>query len=785
MKRPGPNLRRQWLGVVLLLAAATLVWAALGFRKWGQPASAVAPVASSASGSILEDEKTVFRAYAGSASCQPCHEEAYALWEKSNHGLAERPFNPALDGAAFSPARSVLEGVDRALVCFTNNCYQVSSVGLNTTQETFQAQRVIGRDPLRQFLVPFPGGRLQVLAASYDPRSNEWFNSFGTENRQPGEWGSWTGRGMGWNAMCAECHNTRLRKNYDPATDSYHTTMAERSVGCEACHGPLKAHNEWQAKFGKANLKDPTVPKVSRNVVLNYCAFCHARRGNLTGDFKPGDNFEDHFTLETVNESDRFYPDGQNRDEDYEYTAFLGSRMHDHGVMCLDCHNPHSMKNILPGNWLCLRCHGAGATNAPAIDPVSHSHHRVHGYATNGAVLNVDLTAYNSKTVQETGGECVNCHMPQTPYMQRHWRHDHGFTSPDPLLTQKYNIPNACNRCHQDKTVDWAQDWTGKWYGPKMERPARQRAEVIARARAGDVSARDDLLTLLAAESSSYWRAVEVGMLSPWSEQTGVMQALLHHLLDTNAMVRESAVRTLSPLVDAAGSQVAEALKKCLADVSRNVRVAAAGALQATLDTQTQAAREFYHHLAINSDQPVGQLQWGMEAFAHNDLASALAHLQKAVAWDPYSCGIRQELAVVYSALNRPQEALQQLLEACRQEPRSAEIHYQLGLAYHEIGQPEQTIAELQTAVQLDPRLASAWYNLGLEQSALGRPEAALESLTRAESLTPAAPNFPYARATVLARLGRNAEARQAARRALELQPDFSAARQLLDMLPP
>ena len=39
--------------------------------------------------------------------------------------------------------------------------------------------------------------------------------------------------------------------------------------------------------------------------------------------------------------------------------------------------------------------------------------------------------------------------------MARDPRHDHGFTIPDPLLTKELGIPNACNRCHADKTVDW------------------------------------------------------------------------------------------------------------------------------------------------------------------------------------------------------------------------------------------------------------------------------------------------------------------------------------------
>src|SRR5262249_18395388 len=150
--------------------------------------------------------------------------------------------------------------------------------------------------------------------------------------------------------------------------------------------------------------------------VLDYCGFCHARRSDLTGDFKPGDNFNDHFHLATVDYSDVFYPDGQNREEDYEYTAFLGSRMNFRGVTCLDCHNPHSAKTILPGNWLGMRCHKGTYTNAPLIDPADHGRHKVYGYAPDGKATNFDLMTYDPKTIKETGGECVNCHMPQTAY---------------------------------------------------------------------------------------------------------------------------------------------------------------------------------------------------------------------------------------------------------------------------------------------------------------------------------------------------------------------------------
>ncbi|TAK91157.1 MAG: hypothetical protein EPO07_19920, partial [Verrucomicrobia bacterium] len=520
-------------GAVIAVLLAVWWWQQRGAEKKFTPAT-VAPPAPS----FLTDERTVFAQYGGSASCRDCHQEAFALWEKSNHALAERSVQPERDRVAFDPARSFKHGTQASEVLWTNDTATVTSTGLSGQPETHTVTRVIGNDPLRQFLVEFPGGRFQTLEASYDPHSNQWFNVYGNEDRRPGEWGHWTGRGMNWNFMCASCHNTRLRRNYDETSDSYQTTMAEVSVGCEACHGPLKAHNDWQNQFGKSGRKDPTVTKSSAAQILQDCGSCHARRSDLTGDFKPGDPFSDHFELTLVDYSERYYADGQVRDEDYEYGSFLGSRMHQRGVICLDCHDPHSAKTRLPGNFLCLRCHNGSDTNAPVINPVTHSFHKVFGYDTNGVLVNNDLMSYKPKEIKETGGECVNCHMPQTAYMQRHWRHDHGFTIPDPVLTKKFNIPNACNRCHQDKTVDWSVEYCDKWYGAKMNRPTRTRAEWIARAQQNDPAAREGLLDVLQREDSAYWRAALLGMLEPWAAQPEITAVLLRSLEHTNELVR-------------------------------------------------------------------------------------------------------------------------------------------------------------------------------------------------------------------------------------------------------
>lgn len=764
-----------------VLGGVTLVW--LPRSGASRTSAPTRPQTIEATESVIPDQAAAYATYAGSASCRECHEEAYALWADSNHGLAERFPSLELDRQAFEPPRSFQHASQTSSVRLERTNFLVTAVGLSRTNETHPVVRVIGHDPLRQYLVEFPGGRLQTLEASYDPHTNAWFNVYGTEDRQPGEWGHWTGRGMNWNNMCAGCHNVRVRKNYDAATDSYHTAMVEHGVGCESCHGPLKAHVEWRRLHRETTLPDPTITALSTNQVIETCATCHSRRAELTGDFVPGASYHDHYSLVVPDETDLYYPDGQVRDENYEYAAFLGSRMGHAGVRCLDCHEPHSMKTLLPGNWLCMRCHNGSYPNAIVIEPLSHSRHKVFGYATNGVPLEVDLAAYDPRQITETGGECVNCHMPQTVYMQRHWRHDHGFTIPDPLLTREHGIPNACNRCHADKSVDWALEYVEQWYGPKMNRPSRTRAQWVARAREGDATARDPLLGLLTDEQNPYWRAVAIELLEAWIHEPLVAQRVRGLLDDPSPLVREKAVRTLGGLVSSGQPGMADGLRPRLDDPARVVRVAAAMALRDRLDLSSRAGRELVHMLDLNADQPTGQLQQGAFHLARNDLARALTAYQKAVAWDPNSPPMRHELAVVLSLSGRHQEALTQLQNACRLDPREAEYRYKLGLAWNELGNLAETLTALEQAVTLDPSHARAWYNLGLARHATGHSTEAVEALLRSEAVSPGDPRIPYARATILLQLGRVEDARSAARRTLEIDRGFTPARQLLDEL--
>jgi tetratricopeptide (TPR) repeat protein len=717
-----------------------------------------APPVDASSPTLLEPQEQAFARYAGSASCRECHTAIYDEWAKSNHGLAEREWRADLDAAAFDPARTVVVAGQTSSVHRVEGGGALVAPGLSGTDETFTAERVIGHYPLRQYLAPAPGGRWQATELAWDPEREEWFNVYGEEGRRPGEWGHWTGRGMIWNTMCAACHNTRVRKNYDEDADRFHTAMAETTVSCESCHGPALAHVNFRRTHPDPSRLDPHLPPLNRDQVTDTCAACHSRRTELTGDPVPGDGFHDHHLLTVPDLSDLYYADGQVRDELYEYGSFLGSKMHAAGVRCVDCHNPHAAGLKFPGDAVCMQCHAPGTGHAPVINPLTHTFHRP----------------------ESAGARCTACHMPVTTYMQRDPRHDHGFTIPDPALTLEHGVPNACNRCHTDQTAAWADTHVRAWYGEKMERHTRGRARLIARARAGDVGARRPLVEQLKAETNAYWRASTLRVLEQWLRDPSVATATVAATRDPHALVRAHACQVLGVAALAGDPAARGALLDRLADPVRAVRISAAWGLRDQVDPASLAGRELLHSLAHNADQPAGQMQQAAWKEARGDRAAALAHLRKAAEWDPYSPAIRHDFAIALSLDGKAAEALQQMIEAVRLEPANADYTFALALAYAEAGGLDNALAYLEQATRLRPDFARAWYNLGLLRNQRGDTEGALTALTRAEAAEPAAADAPYARATILLRLGRTEEARAAAREALRRDPAHAQARALL-----
>ena len=610
-------------------------------------------------------------------------------------------------------------------------------------------EAVIGITPLRQYLVPYAGGRLQVLNISYDPEKREWFNAQ-DEVRFAQDWSFWTNRGMTWNTMCAFCHMTGLKENYDPSTDSYKTTWDEMGVSCMQCHvaAAKPATNGCPVSGG---------PKMAPERTLHNCASCHARREKLTSTFKPGEYFHDHFRVTLADLDAYFWQDGQVHDEDFEFSSFLMSRMGGaKGIVCVDCHDPHTAKTKAPAanNALCLTCHTPpGQRQAKPIDLLTHSHHKP------GTV----------------GDACIDCHMPTNIYMMRDPRRDHGFTIPDPVLTKELGLPNACNRCHTTNSVEWAAEWTAKWYGDKMERPSRQRARVVARAQHFDPAAVPDLLKLEPVEEIPAWRAILVSLLGAWAGRDDVRAALERALADSDPMVRAAAVRGLAPL-----HSEFDRLIPYRRDPVRLVRLEAAWATMNEVEHEPVSYNEFQDYLQAISDQPAGALRQSQFAMAENRMADAEKWARQTAAWDKGSAAAQEFLGQVLNLVGKTGEAEAALNAACHLEPTNAAHAYTLALFLGEHNRLPETVRELQRAVKLDPSFGRAWYNLGLAQAQLEQLDAAAESLRAACRTQPDSSEPPYALATVELRRNRKTEAVEAARKALKISPGFQPALDLL-----
>ena len=697
-----------------------------------------------------------------SARCKACHSDIHHHWIKSDHAQANRLLDPQQDSLPFSN-KSLNTGGEQWKFTTKDGKFIIT-----TTDGDHTVDMVIGVDPLLQYLTKEDGGRWQSPNAAWDPYKKEWFDVFSGDQRTAADWGHWTGRGMTWNTQCAWCHMTDFKKNYNISTDTYNSHWKEMGIGCTQCHGDIASHADKKtgclidlAKHKKIITKTP-------ERIYENCATCHSRRSEFDDNFKFGDKFGDHYNLQLPTQPHLYYPDGQVLDEDYVWTSLRISNMGHKGVRCADCHDPHTAKLKLPlkNNTLCLSCHGGGTNGrikgASIINLATHSHHPL-----------------GSK-----GDSCVECHMPHTTYMGRDKRRDHSFHVPDPILTKELNIPNSCNKCHNDKDADWAIKWTNQWYGDKMHTPERKRQRARTRAIAAIYSGNPQSLQLMlnayATEPNPYWQASLLQILQPWASHPDVQKIARQATHHKQSIVRAAAAYLLEFSLDND-----KWLKPMLQDPVKEVRIAAAWAYRRNLANDSAIRKELLSSILFTADQPAGAMRMAQLAMDSNKLDEAEKWLKIVVQRDQSSAAAHEYYAILLSQMKRPKEALAQLKLAAKLAPKNARYPYLLALTYAELKQPKQTGEQLKRAVKLNPNYDRAWYNLGLHYASQNKLREAINALLQAEKVNPNSPDYPYARATIHMRLGENKLAFEACRTCLGIDRGYRPALQLLGRLAP
>ena len=684
-------------------AAAIVLGAGVLFALYGSPTKP--PGGGGRSAQALS--------FVGSETCASCHSGEATQWHGSQHAHAMAHATKESVLGDFNDASFDYFGVHSRFFR-DGDKFMVETDGPDGKLGTFEVKYTFGLYPLQQYLVEFPDGRIQALSLAWDSRpksegGQRWFHLYPNEDIKHDDVLHWTKLNQNWNFMCAECHSTGVRKNYDAAKDRFATSWAEISVGCEACHGQGSAHVAWakeQKSWSPYKDNDPDKGLLVRfderagvtwghdaktgfpvrsaspaelRKEVETCGLCHARRGQISEDWVPGRPLSDTHLVAVLSQG-LYQADGQMLDEVYNYGSFKQSRMYAAGVTCSDCHDPHSAKLKFSGDQVCLQCH------ADTYAKPAHTHHEG---------VNPALT-------------CVACHMPERTFMVIDKRHDHSFRIPRPDLTDKYETSNACNDCHKDKSAAWAAAAIEGWFGP--EREGLQNYAQAFHAAWHDEPGAAIRLAAVAADTNApaFARAGAIaelaGHVSP--ETLDVARA---GLSDADPMVR---IAALDMLDNVPPDRLWPVVSPLLADPVRGVRIKAVSLLAGVSDAQLSgtdrerlksATQEFLAAQALNADRPEARATLGGFYARQGQASAAEAEYKAALRLSPAFGPAAANLADLYRQLGRDADAESVLRQAIQASPKDAGLHHALGLTLVRLKRQDEALAELARAAELEP----------------------------------------------------------------------------------
>ncbi|MDZ7604100.1 MAG: tetratricopeptide repeat protein [Cyclobacteriaceae bacterium] len=760
MKTPYKNIHNcPWKGLAIILLSALLYAGCESEKK--ESAIAVQPF-----NERNTKYGTLYSQYTGSERCQSCHEKEYSDWLGSDHDRAMMKADSASVLANFDTVFTS-DGVSSRFF-MENNRFFVNTQGPDGQYQDFEVLYTFGIRPLQQYMVQFPGGRLQCLRTAWDTEKKVWFDLYPDTQVELDEFIHWTKGGLNWNMMCSDCHSTLVRKNFAPGKNTYNTTYSIIDVSCESCHGPGQEHVRIteSEEYKNAAVKPTNIGKLymgkataSRQLV-DQCARCHSLRTQHTGFYDHEGTYLDHYTPDWLRD-DQYFADGQILGEVYVYGSFTQSKMYARGIKCSDCHNSHSLKLKLDGNKLCLQCHVPDK-----YDSKTHHFHKI----------------------ETPAAQCISCHMPGRTYMGNDFRRDHSFRVPRPDLSDKYGVPNTCNdaACHGDKTAKWSAEAVVKWYGPNR---VKHFSDALAPGRNRTSDAVPALVSVAADTSQPALARSTAIMYLGDIATTDAYNAIVKMLQDQDPIVRNYSAKALEPFPVAAKTTQ---LAPLLTDEKLSVRVAALGSLidapRNSLSTADQTNfdnvfGDYWAGLQLRADFPAGQMEIARyyERTGNQPLAEQ-AYL-KAIDLDNRFNTARMNLANIYYGQSRFADAEKMFLKVIEQEPLFSPAYYSVGLLLAEQGNMERASTYLKTASEMAHNNDRIFYNYGLVLQQLGRNEEAEKAFTEGLKINQVSEANLYALTSLYFNQNRLKEAKVTASRLLKVSPQNQDYIQLLNAI--
>lgn len=772
-----------WIAVAIVslaLCAVVIRWHGSGLSQVASPDS----VASGVSVVVPEQPQAAAAEYAGADHCTACHATETSEWRASNHAHAMQHATAATVLGDFDSKKFSHFGATTTFFR-KDGGFWVNTAGPDGRLADFRVAYTFGVDPLQQYLVAFPDGRVQALPLAWDTRpatagGQRWFNLHPHERIDHDDPLYWTRREQNWNFMCADCHSTNLRRNFNADSNTFATTWSDINVGCESCHGPGSRHIAWARKEpgwqsianggltialderkgvhweripGTGNVRRST-PMVAHREAQT-CAVCHSRRRAISSTPGPTGQLLDTHDLRLLTPPD-YFPDGQVKGEVYVYGSFLQSKMYAAGVTCSDCHNPHTGKLRLAGNATCTQCHAPNVYDAP-----SHHHH----------------------PVGTAGAQCAACHMPTTDFMVIQPRHDHSLRIPRPDLGDALGTPNACTGCHPDKGNAWAAAAVERWYGPEREGfqtwgKAFHDADAGAPdAPAGLAAVFYDAATpdIARASALSLWRRFPTPAL---------LQAIAAGLGDPSALVRIAALDALAefPPVDRMGALA-------LTDDPLLAVRAQAGFALASMDVAALPASErarvqdaYAAYVASQNavaSRPEAHLNLGLFHFQRGETGQAVQDYRYAIKLDPDFAPAYANLADLYRAMGQEDKVAEVLGEGLKAIPDDPSLLQALALLRVREGHLDRALPLLARAAARAPDDAHLAYVYAVALHSGGKAKQSAAVLDKALQRAPDDLDLLFARASFAREDGDEAAARKFAQRFVQLAPNDPRAQAL------
>ncbi len=473
----------------------------------------------------------------------------------------------------------------------------------------------------------------------------------------------------------------------------------------------------------------------------------------------PVSPFLDAFRPALLNEG-LYYTDGQVQDVVYVWGSLLQSKMYQAGVTCSDCHDPHTADLKVPGDGVCAQCHSAER------------------YATK---------THHFHPEDSTGASCIECHMPATTYMRVDARHDHSFRIPRPDQSIAIGTPNACNRCHVDKSAQWAAEQVSTWYG-RAPAGLQRYAPALHAARNG-LPAAGRLLQQITADANqpAIARATALQALGAYPD-ADMLELVQQGLAADDPLQRLGALDALQSLGPGqkllAASLLWDDLKAVRIEAARLLAVIPEGQLPEAVRAQrARGIQEYIAVQAINAERPEAQLNLGnLFAELARDQEAEQAY-GKALTLQPRFVPASINLAQLMSQRDREQEAEGVLRRGLRLEPESADLHHALGLSHVRQKRLDESVISLSKAAELAPENARYGYVQAVALQSSGRISEAIAVLEQVHQRHPGDIETLSALILYHREVGALGSALDYARKMQELSPNDPSVEQLIRAL--